>query len=213
MFFVPDWPVIAAFVAAAIVLALTPGPDMTLFLSRAINRGRTAGMVSLAGALLGGLVHTLAAAIGVSALIVASQTGFLILKIVGAGYLAWLAIDAIRNGSALNLKPASAKPSSLTSVFMTGIGVNLLNPKIVLFFMTFLPQFVSATDPHAPAKMIFLGVLFTAIALIICTAMIFAADGVAASLKRNPKVTRAIDWLFAGVFGAFAVKILTAQRV
>lgn len=213
MFFLPDLPVIAAFVLAALVLAITPGPDMTLFLSRAINRGRLAGMVSLWGALLGGMVHTLAAAIGVSALIVASQTGFLILKIVGAAYLAWLAIDAIRNGSALSLKPASAKPSSLISIFMTGLGVNLLNPKIVLFFMTFLPQFVSAADPHAPAKMIFLGFLFLIVALIICTAMILAADNVASSLKRNPRITRVIDWLFAGVFGAFAIKILTAQRV
>lgn len=213
MSFVPDPAVIVAFVAASFVLAITPGPDMTLFLSRAINRGRAAGLVSLAGALAGGLVHTLAAAIGISALIAASQTGFLVLKVVGAAYLAWLAIDAIRNGSALNLKPARAGAMSMRRVFATGVGINLLNPKVALFFMTFLPQFVTASDPYAPAKMVFLGIVFLLVALVTCTAMILAADSMAASLRRNPRVTRAIDWLFAGVFGAFAVKIITAQRI
>lgn len=213
MFFVPEYPVIAAFVFASFILAITPGPDMTLFLSRAINRGRWAGLVSLAGALSGGLVHTVAAAIGISALIAASQTGFLVLKIIGAGYLAWLAFDAIRSGSALNLRPASAQQMSTWRVFATGVGINLLNPKVVLFFMTFLPQFVSADDPAAPAKMIFLGILFLVVALVTCSVMILAADHMADSLKRNPRVTRAIDWLFAGVFGAFALKIITAQRL
>jgi threonine/homoserine/homoserine lactone efflux protein len=95
--------------------------------------------------------------------------------------------------------------------YLTGIGINILNPKIALFFLTFLPQFVSANDPHAPGKLLFLGLFFLAVAIPIILPMIFAADRFAAALRARPRVTRTLDWLFAGVFGAFAVKILTAQ--
>jgi threonine/homoserine/homoserine lactone efflux protein len=94
---------------------------------------------------------------------------------------------------------------------VTGIGINLLNPKIILFFMTFLPQFVSADDPHAAGKLLFLGLSFIPLSLPVTIPMVLAADGFAGILSRSPRVTRAIDWLFAGVFSAFALKILTAQ--
>ena len=95
--------------------------------------------------------------------------------------------------------------------WMTGIGINLLNPKIILFFMTFLPQFVSASDPHAPAKLFFLGLSFIPLSLPIVVPMVLAADRFAGLLKKSPKVTRIVDWLFAGVFSAFAAKILLTQ--
>jgi threonine/homoserine/homoserine lactone efflux protein len=92
-----------------------------------------------------------------------------------------------------------------------GLGINLLNPKIILFFMTFLPQFVSASDPHAPGKLFFLGLLFIPLSLPITSPMVIAADKFAGLLRKSPKVTRLVDYLFASVFSAFALKILTAQ--
>lgn len=185
---------------------------MTLFLGRALTQGRTAGMAAMLGAATGIVIHTLLAAFGISALIQASPTGFFILKTVGALYLLWLAVDAIRNGSAFTLANEAHKKTSLMSNWLTGIGVNLLNPKIILFFITFLPQFVEANDPHATGKMIFLGFYFIIFAIICTAAMIIGVDMIADKLKQNPKVTRIIDWLFAGVFSAFAIRILFTDR-
>ena len=212
MDFLPSLPVLSAFTIAALILTLTPGPDMTLFLGRALSQGRTAGLATLFGASTGVVIHTLLAAFGISALIQASPNGFLVLKIVGAIYLLWLAIQAIRQGSAFSLEEAKTKPKSLTNNWLTGIGINLLNPKIILFFITFLPQFISPGDTNAASKMIFLGFYFIFIGGICCSIMIYAVDRVAGTLKQNPKVTRAIDWLFAGVFSAFAIRILFTER-
>lgn len=212
MEFLPSLTVFSAFTVAAFILAITPGPDMTLFLSRAISQGKIAGMISVLGASTGIIIHTLLAAFGISALIQASPTGFFILKIVGAIYLLWLAVDAIRSGSAFTLNNKQERKTGLLANWLTGIGVNLLNPKIVLFFITFLPQFVEADDPNVTGKMIFLGFYFIMFAMVITFAMIIAVDSIADRLKKNPKVTRIIDWLFAGVFSAFAIRILFTDR-
>jgi threonine/homoserine/homoserine lactone efflux protein len=164
-----------------------------------------------AGASTGLLVHSLLVAFGLSALILASPAAFLILKLAGALYLLWLAVDAIRNGSALRLQ-GKAKAKPLKQVFVQGLAINLLNPKIIIFFMTFLPQFVQPSDPHASGKLLFLGVMFVVIALPFTVPMILAASRLTNWLMRNPRVTRVIDWSFASVFGAFAVTILMTQR-
>ncbi|MEM7214583.1 MAG: LysE family translocator [Pseudomonadota bacterium] len=212
MEFLPAIPILSAFTIAALILTLTPGPDMTLFLGRALTQGRAAGMAAMLGASTGIVIHTLLAAFGISALIQASPTGFLVLKVVGALYLLWLAIQAVREGSSFALEDEERKQSSLVSNWLTGIGINMLNPKIILFFITFLPQFVSTNDPHAAAKMIFLGFYFIAIAIFCSVFMIIAVDHLASTLKRNPKITRIIDWTFACVFSAFAIRILFTER-
>ncbi len=212
MEFLPTLPVFLAFTFATFVLAITPGPDMTLFLGRALTRGRAAGIAALFGASSGIVIHTLLAAFGVSALLAASPTGFLILKIVGALYLLWLAIQALRKGSALTLEKQGNQHSSLFENWLAGLGVNLLNPKIVLFFITFLPQFVSPGDPNAAGKMVFLGLYFIVFSIVPMTVLIFTVDRLGEVLKRNRHVTRTIDWLFASVFGAFAVKMLLTER-
>lgn len=208
---IPSLAVLAAFTAAAAVLIVTPGPDMTLFLSRAIAKGRAAGFAAMLGASTGLLVHTTLAAFGLSALLAASPRAFLAVKIAGALYLVWLAVQAIRHGSALTLQTGGGGRTTLFQDWATGLGVNLLNPKIVLFFVTFLPQFVSAGDPHAPAKLAFLGLYFIVLAIPSTGLMILAADRFAAALRRNRRAARLIDWLFAGVFGAFAVRILFSR--
>ncbi|MER0239759.1 LysE family translocator [Fulvimarina sp. MAC8] len=212
MTFVPDLSTLFTFFLAAIVLTITPGPDMTLFVGRTLSQGRAAGMASMLGAASGILVHTSLAAFGISALIAASPEAFFVLKLFGAAYLVFLAAQAIFSGSALSLKTGERKKAkSLFSHWLTGIGINLLNPKIILFFVTFLPQFVSASDPHAAGKLVFLGVFFIVVAVPLSVPMILAAESLSEMLMRKPKVTRAIDWLFAGVFSAFAVRILLAQ--
>jgi threonine/homoserine/homoserine lactone efflux protein len=211
MTFLPDLSTLLAYSFACFLLFITPGPDMSLFLAKTMSGGRKAGMASMLGAMAGCCVHTLLAALGLSALLAASVTAFTILKIIGALYLLWMAFDAVRHGSALTLKEEGRVEVSFWKTFFMGVGINLTNPKIVLFFVTFLPQFVDAADPHADDKLLFLGLYFIAFTGPLGALMILGAEKMIALLRNHPKVMRGIDYSFAGLFGAFALKILTAS--
>lgn len=213
MDFVPSLPTLVAFTIAILLLAVTPGPDMTLWISRSLREGRAAGFMTLVGTNIGITVHTMLVAFGVAALIVASPTAFMILKTGGAAYLVWLAIQAIRKGSDFVMVKTNGEKqqSSLSSALLNGIWVNLLNPKVIIFFMTFLPQFVSASDPHVTGKLIFLGIWSIIVALPIGIGIVVAADVLSAWLQRNRKVLRGLDYTIAGVFSVFAVKIFLTQ--
>ncbi len=208
--FIPSSPVLAAYLVAVVVLTLTPGPDMTMFVGKAVSQSRAAGFAAFAGASTGLVVHTVLVAVGLSALLAASATAFLVLKIVGAAYLVYLAVQSLRHGSALSVGGAG-KAETIGAVYLKGLGVNLLNPKIIVFFVTFLPQFVDANDPHAAGKLIFLGLTFVVVATPISAVLIWFAGSIAAWLKRSPRATRAVDYVFAGVMGAFAVRLILAQ--
>jgi threonine/homoserine/homoserine lactone efflux protein len=213
MSIIPDLSVLLAFTLAGVVLFATPGPDMSLWLARTMQGGRRAGMAAMLGTSTGCLVHSALAAGGISVLIAASPVAFAALKVVGALYLLWLAWGAIRSGSVLpsgEVAPV-ARALPLWRTYLGGLAVNLANPKVVIFFITFLPGFVSASDPHAAGKLMVLGLWFVALNFVLATPLILGADGVTGALRRNPAVVRAIDWLFAGVFGVFALAILRAQ--
>src|SRR5438874_3141407 len=211
MNFLPSLDVLLAYSAAALVLILTPGPDMTLFVGQTLTGGRARGIAAYLGASAGLVVHTMLAAFGLSALLAHSAAAFGVLKIAGVAYLMWLAFDALRRGSALTLAPGAGAPQPLGQVFLMGVGINLLNPKIIMFFLTFLPQFVSASDPHAGAKLMFLGLYFIVLAVPICFVLILAAERFTAAIRRSPRVMRTIDYLFAGLMGAFAIRLLFAR--
>ena len=208
----PAASVLLAYSAACLVLFATPGPDMSLTLSRTIQGGRRAGLAAMLGAMAGCCLHTMLAAFGISALLAASTTAFTMLKIAGALYLLWLAVDAVRHGSALSVREgAVAQDVSVWRSFALGIGINLTNPKIVLFFVTFLPQFVEAGDPDAAGKLLFLGLYFIALSLPLGVLLVLGAERVSATLRSRPRLMRGIDIAFAGLFGAFALRILTLQ--
>jgi threonine/homoserine/homoserine lactone efflux protein len=167
----------------------------------------------LVGTNIGIAVHTMLVAFGVAALIVASPTAFFILKSGGAAYLLWLAYQAIRHGSnfVINANEEQATAASQTSALLNGLWVNLLNPKVIIFFMTFLPQFVSATDPNVTGKLIFLGIWSIVVALPIGIAIVILADKMSGWLQANRKALRGLDYSIAAVFSAFAIKILMTQ--
>ena len=208
MDFIPGLDILAAFTVAALLLILTPGPDMTFFLGQTIAAGRARGFAAMLGACTGLLGHAMLAAFGLSALLLASATAFTVAKIVGVAYLVWLAIEAIRRGSALTLSPDSGERPSLGRVFAMGIAINLLNPKIVMFFLTFLPQFVSADDAQASGKLLFLGLYFIAVAIPTCSLLIVAAGRFTRAMRRSPRVMRAVDYLFASLMAVFALRLL-----
>lgn len=209
--FIPDLPVILAFAVATIVLAITPGPDMALQLSRAINYGRGHGIAAMFGAMTGIMVHTTLVAFGISVLILAAPAAFLALKIAGALYLLWLAYQAVVHGGGLRIAEASKRKPRLADSYAAGVGINLLNPKVVLFFVTFLPQFVDAHDPAATGKLLFLGAEFVLLSIPLGIATVLAAEWLVGAFKRTRWVEKALNWSFAGIFTAFAMTILTAQ--
>jgi threonine/homoserine/homoserine lactone efflux protein len=209
--FIPELPTLLAFALASVVLAITPGPDMALQLSRTVNYGRAHGLMVGLGAMSGVAVHTTLVALGISVLIVAAPVLFLALKIAGAGYLIWLAYQAIVHGGGLRIAAAAPKIPTLRQSFLTGVGINLLNPKVVLFFVTFLPQFVERTDPAAPQKLLFLGVEFIAISVPLMVLTVLLAEQLARVLTSSRWVQRALNYSFAAVFATFAVVILSAQ--
>lgn len=147
------------FIAAGLLLNLTPGPDLLYIIARALSQGRSAGLMSALGISAGCLVHTLAAAFGVSLLLRASPVAYDLLRLAGAAYLIYLGIKALRDSSAQRIARLQATP--LKTIFWQGFATNVLNPKVALFFLAFLPQF---TDPagnySVTAQVLVLGALF-----------------------------------------------------
>lgn len=208
--FFPSLSLALAYVAACLLLAATPGADMALFLSRTLSGGRAQGFAAQAGANVGLLAHSLAAALGLSALLAASSEAYEGVKIAGALYLLWLAWGAIRHGSALRLGTDRAVGGT-RGAFMTGLLINLTNPKIVIFFVTFLPQFIGASDPHASMKLFVLGVGFIAITTPVNGLVILMAGRFVTAAKGNPRALRIFDYGFAALMSLFAARIAWSE--
>jgi threonine/homoserine/homoserine lactone efflux protein len=209
---VPDLAVIASYSLAAAILTVTPGPDMALFLGNTLGGGRAAGFATILGTAAGLVVHACLAAFGLSALLAASATAFGILKVLGVAYLLWLAWSAIRHGSGVRLDAGRRHHQTLGRIFMKGMLVNVLNPKIVLFFLTFLPQFVDPGEPDAAGQLFFLGLWYIVVTTPITGSMVLAADRIAGMLRRNPTALRWVDYALAAVMAAFAIRLVTASR-
>ena len=209
--FVPPLQTIALFSLASLILALTPGPDMALFLARTVSGGRSSGFAAMFGASTGLIIHALLAGLGLSALLAASATAFVILKIIGGLYLLWLAYGAIRHGSAFSVDGPSSPQQTWLATFLTGLGINLTNPKVIVFFVTFLPQFIDANDPAASAQLLFLGLFFLLIGIPTNAVVILIAERFTNFMQSSPKAMRIFDYGFAGIVTAFALKLVLTQ--
>ena len=150
------------FVLSGLLLNITPGPDTLYIIGRSSTQGLRGGAVAALGVGTGALVHICAAALGLSAILAASATAFTVVKIVGAAYLVYVGISLIRSKSAIESSPAAsaAQRSRLRSIFSQGFLTNVLNPKVALFFLAFLPQFVLTDAPSKPLAFLFLGAIF-----------------------------------------------------
>ncbi len=197
-----------AFLAAAVLITLSPGPDNLMVLGLGMSRGRTAGMVFGLGCALGCLSHTLLAVAGVSALIAASPTAFLALKIAGGLYLLWLGVQALRSpGGEAPGAGAAAPPASLR-LFGRGLVANAINPKVLLFFLAFLPQFVDPGRGGAAAQIAQLGILFTLQAVVLFVSLGYFAGHVGRWLARTPRAALWLDRTAGAIFVALGLKLL-----
>jgi len=204
----PSLPVLVGFAAASAILAITPGPDMAFFLGRTAQGGRRLGFLALLGTLTGLFCHALLAALGLSTLLALSASAFMVLKIAGCGYLLWLALQAIRRGVALPVAGRAGGRKGALRTYLAGVAINLFNPKIVVFFLTFLPQFVSSGDPSASTQMLVLSLLFITVGALACGAIILCAERFMAAWRMNRRAMRILDYGFAGLMGLFAGKLL-----
>ena len=175
------------FLAAALVLAVTPGPGIFYVLTRTLAGGRRDGFLSAGGTLLGGMFHVFAAALGVSAILAASALAFTVVKYAGAAYLVYLGVRMIRSRDvSLNL----ATPSALEGTFRQGIATEVLNPKTALFFLSFIPQFIHPERGHVFAQFVTLGVISVGLNTSADIAVAFLAGGLSGKLKRSTRLIR-----------------------
>lgn len=205
-------PQFAAFLAAAVLITLAPGPDNLMVLSIGMARGRRPGLAFGLGCALGCINHTVLAALGVGALIAASPVAFTTLKVAGGLYLVWLGVQAIRNARPVRAADASAVPAeSARKLFAKGLLANAINPKVVLFFLAFLPQFVDAARGHAGWQMAQLGLAFTVETVVIFGAIGWFAGSVGERLARNPGLGAWLDRTAGGIFVLLGAKLLASR--
>jgi threonine/homoserine/homoserine lactone efflux protein len=199
------------FLATALVLTATPGPDNLMVLSMGMSRGRRAGMAFGLGCALGCLSHTLLAVVGVSALVAASPVAFTVLKLAGGAYLVWMGVQAWRHAGAVRVGGDAMDETPLRQLFAKGLIANAINPKVVLFFLSFLPQFVVAAQGPVEWQLGLLGLLFTAQAALLFGLLGYFSGGIGAWLNRRPSVGQWLDRLAGTVFIGLGVRMMAAR--
>jgi len=198
------------FLAAAVLLTVTPGPDNLMVLSVGMSRGRLQGMAFGLGCALGCLSHTLLAVLGVSALIAASPLAFGIFKVAGGAYLTWVGFQALRYAGRASSGAALQDKESLRQVFVRGLTANAVNPKVALFFLAFLPQFVASSQGPVPLQLALLGLLFTLQAGVLFGLLGFFSGHAGAWLSRRPSVGAWLDRLAGIVFLGLGLRMIVS---
>lgn len=202
---------IVYFLGASILLTLAPGPDNIFVVTQGITRGRKAAVVTALGMCSGISVHTTAAALGISALFYSSALAFSLVKYAGAAYLLYLAFKEIRGQRDINL-PANGCSLSGLALFRRGFFMNVLNPKVALFFLAFLPQFVSPESGHVAFEMIILGLIFMGQGIVIFSTIGLLSGTIGALILKRPRLSRIFSWLTAGIFATLGIRLALAQR-
>jgi threonine/homoserine/homoserine lactone efflux protein len=198
------------FLGASIALSLAPGPDNIFVVTQGIARGRKAAIVTALGMCSGVSVHTAAAAFGISALFYSSLVAFNIIKYAGAAYLLYLAYKTIRERSAIRLAKADDRTGA--DLFKRGFIMNVLNPKVAMFFLAFLPQFVSPKTGHFALQMLLLGFIFMLQAIVIFCLIGYFSGSVGNLILTRPRIGTYLDFLTAGVFTSLGIRLALVER-
>ena len=200
-----------AFLAAAVLVTASPGPDNLMVLGVGMSRGRRHGVAFGLGCALGCLSHTALAAAGVSALIAASPLAFTLLKVAGGAYLVWLGVQALRSRGGVRVGDAGAAAPSLSGLFARGVVANAINPKVVLFFLSFLPQFVAADRGGVATQIAALGVVFTLQAALLFGLLGWFAGTVGQWLMARPRAGLWLDRLAGAIFVGLGLRLIASR--
>ena len=200
------------FIGASFLLCLAPGPDNIYVLTQGMTRSKKAAIVTTFGLCSGLIIHTSAAAFGISVIFQTSQVAFDIVKYVGAAYLLYIAYQAFKyRNEPLDLSVQNAS-SELKKLYVKGFIMNVLNPKVSIFFLAFLPQFVTPSNGNIPLQMITLGVVFMVMTIVVFSSIGVAGNLLSAKLLERPSIVKMMNILTSFVLGSLAVKLALSER-
>lgn len=202
---------LAYFIAASVALTLLPGPDIIFVLTQSISQGKMAGIATASGLCTGVLFHTTAAALGVSVILYKSSLAFSILKYAGAVYLLYLAFRALKEGEEF-ISSSTSVERDLSLLYRRGIFMNLLNPKVSLFFLAFLPQFVNLEAGNVPYQMIFLGVVFLIQAQVVFFFVSVFAGYIGIKIMERPGIGKHVNRAKASIFSVIGLELALSSR-
>ncbi|MEO0539884.1 MAG: LysE family translocator [Cyanobacteria bacterium P01_A01_bin.105] len=201
------------FFSAALALNLAPGPDMVYILSRTIAQGQKIGLASSLGVCTGALVHVVAAALGVSAILATSAVAFAVVKYVGAAYLFYLGVQAWRSkGTQFQVAPGKVDQVSVWQAFRQGMLVDILNPKVAIFFMAFLPQFVRAEAGSTVLQTIGLGLLVILVAMGVEATFVLVAGRVTHVFRHNRRLSLGLDRLLGSILIGLGLRLVLTDN-
>ncbi|WP_321370053.1 LysE family translocator [uncultured Desulfuromusa sp.] len=199
------------FVVSGLILNITPGADILYILGRSSSQGFRGGSVAALGIGAGCIVHVIAATVGISAIIAASATAFMVIKFIGAAYLVYIGITMFRKNKA-DVNEVQAMPATkLSTIFWQGFLTNSLNPKVALFFLAFLPQFISPSAENKSIALLFLGILFNINGTLWNLFVAWASSSVASQLRRSGVVTKWLNRTIGALFLYFGAKLAVSQ--
>lgn len=205
-------PSLGLYVAASLALIATPGQDMIYVITRSLAQGRLAGLCSAVGVCLGILVHTALAALGVGAILQASEALFVLLKLAGAAYLVYLGLRMVLSRDTARIDTGERARLAPLSLVWQGVLSNVTNPKIVLFFFAFLPQFVDPASAHPTRDLAFLGVLYALLALPVKAGVGLAAGSLSERVLRHPSAMTWMNRVGGGVLIALGLRLAATDR-
>ncbi|HEY0112915.1 MAG TPA: LysE family translocator [Allosphingosinicella sp.] len=206
----PEWPVFLSFALAGLALNIVPGADMTFVMAAAARGGRREGLVAALGIGAGALFHILAAVLGLSAILASSQAAFSLLKWIGVAYLLYLAVSMLRSGGGRT--EGETQPASGWRLFRAAALVNLLNPKVALFFLAFLPQFVDPQAAMPALQILCLGLWFDFAGTIVNCVVALATARAAVRLRGVSWIGKAARWVAATAMGGLALQLALSGR-
>ena len=199
------------FLLAAVLVTASPGPDNLLVLGMGMSKGRRHGIAFGLGCAFGCLSHTLLAVLGVGALVAASPWAFTALKVLGGLYLVWLGVQALRSRGGAQVGAVQPPAQTLTGLFLRGMLANAINPKVVLFFLSFLPQFVNPAQGSVAVQLGLLGVVFTLQAALLFGLLGFFAGTVGQWLNRRPRAGLWLDRMAGAIFVALGLRLMVGR--
>ncbi len=200
------------FAGAALLMAVTPGPNMLYLISRSLCQGRRAGLISWMGVVCGFAVHVCSASFGLTALFMALPLGYEILKYAGAAYLLWLAWQALRPGARSPLHAQTLPDETPRKLFLMGFLTNALNPKVAVFYMSILPQFIQPDHGSVLAQSLLLGGIQTMIASLMNLLIMLSASGIAAWFSANQLLLQVQRYLMGTVLAGLALRLVLQER-